>query len=197
MINKKSLWFLTLFSLILVLSVYYITMPSELLMNDKTNISSKDTSKKNSSKNTNKSSSKKNSSVKAKETVKTTEENKIKTRVKESNTLETMRALEDEKVSKELESLQVVLNDDKSSVDEKNKAYDKMKELNNNKAEESSLEDKIKKEFELDSYVKIEGDKIKVVISSSEHDMTLANKIMRSIQSNYKDNKYITVKFQK
>lgn len=197
MINKKSLWFLTLFSLILVLSVYYITMPSELLMNDKTNISSKDTSKKNSSKNTNKSSSKKNSSVKAKETVKTTEENKIKTKVKESNTLETMRALEDEKVSKELESLQVVLNDDKSSVDDKNKAYDKMKELNNNKAEESSLEDKIKKEFELDSYVKIEGDKIKVVISSSEHDMTLANKIMRSIQSNYKDNKYITVKFQK
>ena len=32
MINKKSLWFLTLFSLILVLSVYYITMPSELLI---------------------------------------------------------------------------------------------------------------------------------------------------------------------
>ena len=31
MINKKSLWFVTLFSLILVLSVYYITMPSELL----------------------------------------------------------------------------------------------------------------------------------------------------------------------
>ena len=32
MINKKNLWFLTLFSLVLVLSVYYITMPSELLM---------------------------------------------------------------------------------------------------------------------------------------------------------------------
>ena len=32
MINKKNLWFLTLFSLILVLSVYYITMPSELLL---------------------------------------------------------------------------------------------------------------------------------------------------------------------
>ena len=31
MINKKNLWFLTLFSLVLVLSVYYVTMPSELL----------------------------------------------------------------------------------------------------------------------------------------------------------------------
>ena len=184
MINKKSLWFLTLFSLILVLSVYYITMPSELLMSDNTNISSKDTKKKTSTKS------------KTKETVKT-EEDKNKTDVRKSNTLETMRALEDEEVSKEIEELQVVLNNDKSSVDEKNKAYDKMKELNNKKAEESSLEEKIKKDFELESYVKIEGDKIKVVINSNEHDMTLANKIMRSIQSNYKDNKYITVKFQK
>ena len=32
MINKKNLWFLTLFSLILVLSIYYITMPNELLI---------------------------------------------------------------------------------------------------------------------------------------------------------------------
>lgn len=42
MINKKSLWFLTLFSLILVLSVYYITMPSELLLT--TNNASKEES---------------------------------------------------------------------------------------------------------------------------------------------------------
>ena len=31
MITKQNLWFLTLFSLILVLSVYYITLPNELL----------------------------------------------------------------------------------------------------------------------------------------------------------------------
>ena len=35
MINKKGVWFLTLFSLILVLSVYYITMPLELLITNK------------------------------------------------------------------------------------------------------------------------------------------------------------------
>ena len=32
MIKKQNLWFLTLFSLILVLSVYYITMPNDLLV---------------------------------------------------------------------------------------------------------------------------------------------------------------------
>lgn len=30
MINKKNLWFLTLFSLVLVLSIYYVTMPSDV-----------------------------------------------------------------------------------------------------------------------------------------------------------------------
>lgn len=36
MINKQNLWFLTLFCLILVLSVYYVTMPSELLLTNAT-----------------------------------------------------------------------------------------------------------------------------------------------------------------
>jgi len=31
MINKQNLWFLTLFSLILILGVYYVTMPKDLL----------------------------------------------------------------------------------------------------------------------------------------------------------------------
>ena len=31
MINKQKLWFLTLFSLILILGVYYITLPNDLL----------------------------------------------------------------------------------------------------------------------------------------------------------------------
>lgn len=37
MINKKNLWFLTLFSLVLVLSIYYVTMPNEIFSSN-TNI---------------------------------------------------------------------------------------------------------------------------------------------------------------
>ena len=39
MINKQSMWFLTLLSLVLILGVYYVTMPSDLL---KTKITSDD-----------------------------------------------------------------------------------------------------------------------------------------------------------
>ena len=43
MINKKSVWFLTLFSLILVLSIYYITMPSEMLLTTRGDYENKET----------------------------------------------------------------------------------------------------------------------------------------------------------
>ena len=45
MINKQNLWFLTLFSLILVLSVYYITMPNELLLTNNSAVVDKDEEK--------------------------------------------------------------------------------------------------------------------------------------------------------
>ena len=39
--NKQNLWFLTLFSLILILGVYYITLPSEIFNSNTKNVSSK------------------------------------------------------------------------------------------------------------------------------------------------------------
>ena len=167
MINKKNLWFLTLFSLILVLSVYYVTMPNELLLTN-------------------------NSAT----VNKTEEENKEVVVVDESDLLTSLRVESDEEVSKEIEELKVVLTDSKSSVEEKNQAFDKMKSLNNIKAEEEKLQNKIKEELNLSSFVKKTDDNIKVVISSNKHDTTLANKIMRLIQSNYDKKMYISVEFK-
>lgn len=41
MINKQNLWFMTLFSLILVLGVYYVTVPNDTLEKMKTKIEEK------------------------------------------------------------------------------------------------------------------------------------------------------------
>jgi spoIIIAH len=167
MINKKNIWFLTLFSLILVLSVYYITMPSELLL---TNFTGKELET-SSSKDTNVS-------------------------VEESTVIAALKVQDEEERLEELDSLKLILMDTKSTVDEKNKAFEKMKNLDINKAEETKLEEKIKTEFNLESFIKIENDKIKVVVDSDKNDTSLANKIMRSIQSNYTEKMYITVEFK-
>ncbi len=169
MINKKSIWFLTLFSLILVLSVYYVTMPSELLLNNNSNYTKEETEKK--------------------------EDTTVK--VEESEILVALRVEADETLNEELDKLKKTLTDSNATTDEKNEAYDKMKTLNNNRGQEETLEKLIKDTHNLDSFVKIDGDQIKVVIASEKHDVKLANEIMRTVQSNFQNKMYISVKFEK
>ena len=155
MINKQNLWFLTLFCLILVLSVYYVTMPSELLLTNATG--NKDSEK----------------------TV----------TVKESEILTSLRVERDAKMQDELADLRFILTNLESSIQDKNEAFDKMKKLNRNRGEEEKLETKIKEKLNFKSFIKIDGD-------SKEHDEKMANNIMRLIQEEYKEKKYISVKFQ-
>ncbi len=161
MINKRSIWFLTLFSLILVLSVYYITMPSELLLNTNANYN---------------------------ETTNKEEKN-------ETTYLVSLKLEKESNLQKEMEALQIILMDNSKTISEKNDAYNKIKDLNSNKALEEKLESLIKEKHNLESYIKIKGDQIEVIVNSSDKSTTLANNIMRSIQENFKEEKYITVKF--
>ena len=167
MINKRSLWFLTLFSLILVLTVFYITMPSELLM--ATNNGSKEDT----------------------ETVSASVENE------ESAELVALRVESEEKLLDEITELKKVLTDSNSSTEEKNAAFEKMQDLNKNRGTEESLENKIKNEFNLKSFVSIDEMSVTVVVDSKEHDKALANKIMRLVQEEFETSMSISVKFQK
>ena len=166
MINKQKLWFLTLFSLILVLSIYYITMPKEVFESKKENEVNKEN------------------------------DNKVNIEISDSSSLDVLRVSDDEARLKEIEDLRIVLTNVDSSIDEKNKAYEKLKLIEQNKGKEESLEDKIKSEFNLNSYVKINNNQIKITVVESKHNYELANNIIRSIQEEYNERMYITVKFQ-
>ena len=162
MINKQSLWFITLFSLVLVLGIYYVTMPNELL--------------------------------KTKETVKNASK-EVEVNLEESDMLLALRVERDEEIVKSMEELESILTSAESSSQEKNDAFEELKNLNLTKGKEQELEEKILKDFKIKSFIKIQNDQIKIVINSSEHNPTIANDIMRSIQSEYDSKMYITVKF--
>ncbi len=167
MINKQNLWFLTLFSLILVLSVYYITMPNDLLTK----------------------------AVTTEE--KETKDEEVKDTVEEVSSLTAMRVSLEEERQGLMDDLQEQLTSDTISSEEKNNAYEQLKYLNTLQSKEEELEKQIKKELKLDSFVKIDNTNVSVVCVSSKHDSSLANSIMRLIQSGYEEKMYITVKFQK
>lgn len=173
MINKQSLWFLTLFSLILVLSVYYITMPNELLLT--------------------------NNSAYNKEEKKARDDKTVKTGVvvEESELLVAMRVNLEEERSMKKSDLEGLLTNNEATTKEKNEALEELKYLNFLTSQEETLEAKLKTELELDSFIEIDGTQITVVAIKDKHDSSLANNIMRTIQSVYDEKMYITVKFEK
>lgn len=169
MINKQSLWFLTLFSLILVLSVYYITMPNELLLSNN------------------------NSYVSTEKTDKTDE---VVVQVEESDLLTAMRvSLDSERLSIK-EDLESSLTDVNKTAEEKNNIYEQLKLLTDIQGREEKIEAKIKTNLKLDSFVKIEDDQVSVVLVAKSHDKTLANSIMRLVQEEFTDKMFISVKFE-
>ena len=169
MINKQNLWFLTLFSLILVLSVYYITMPSDLLV-----------------------------ASKAAENTSETESNseEEETTISETNNLTALRVSLEEERDATKSQLEATMTDENSTTEEKNNAYEQLKYLSEVEGTEEKLEKLIKENYKLDSFVKVDTTQIKVVAVAKEHDNTLANNIMRTIQNEFEDKQTITVKFE-
>ena len=116
--------------------------------------------------------------------------------VEKSEVLQALRVQADEDLMKELDSLKLILNDATKSADDKNQAFDKMKELNINKAKETELEKLVEEKLKIKAFIKIKEDQIKVIVDSSEHSTSLANSIMRLLQEEFNEKKYITVQFK-
>lgn len=162
MINKQNLWFVTLFSLILILGIYYVSIDDEVA-----------------------------SVLKAED--KNTQEEVIE--ITENDALVALEVENDEEKQALMEEYQEVLLDKKSTLQEKNVAYENLQKLNNSKGEENKIKSMIKEKFNLDAFVKIKDNTISVVVASKEHDTEKANNIIRSVQELYDDEMYITVKF--
>ncbi len=212
MINKQNLWFLTLFSLILVLSVYYVTMPNDLLLTNNGAVGSQKNEQTSVSKDTNTDTTKNEDTKKDdmkstttkdnkdnKDTNTTTKDNKdnnTTVTIKESETLEALRVSLNQEREAEKTKLQSLLTNSSATSEEKNNAYEKLQEINTVTSEEATLEKKLKEKYKMSVFVKIENKEITVVVDNDKHDTTLANNIMRSVQENFKEKRYITVQFK-
>lgn len=161
MINKQNLWFATLFSLILILGVYYLKID--------------DTAK----------SVLKNVDPKEKENVE----------INSSDVLVSLEVEKEEEKQKLISKYEDILLSESSSIEEKNTAYENIQNLNSKTSTEDKIKALIKKEFTLDSCVKINDTSITITINKKEHNKNLANNIIRKVQELFEKEQYITVKF--
>lgn len=163
MLNKQNIWFMILFSLILVLGIYYVTIPNDVL--EKVNIES------------------------------AVDDVKVE-KVIEESPLNALRVNKEISRQEKIDSLESSLTNESLSTEEKNNTYEMLKLLNEVQGKEENYEKKLKKEFGLDCYTKIDNSDITVICISKEHDASLANNIMRLVQKEYNSKMNITVKFQ-
>ena len=159
--NKQNLYLISLFSIILILCIYYISIPNNLLDNIEPTIASSSES----------------------------------IEVVDTSNLVGLRVENDEMVLSQIEDLQnTIVNKDKT-VEEKNLAYEQLKNINKIKGKQEEIEKIIKSDYKFDSFVKIDKDQVNIVISSKEHNKEIANNIIKKVQSLFDTKKYITVKF--
>ena len=158
--NKQNLYFISLFSIILILCIYYISIPNNLL-----------------------------------ETLEPTVSESETIEVADTSNLVGLRVENDEMVLAKVTDLQNTIVDSTKSTEEKNLAYEQLKNINQTKGKQEEIENIIKKEYNYDSFVKIENDQVSIVISSKEHNKEIANNIIKKVQSLFDTKKYITVKF--
>ena len=118
--NKKNLLYVSLISLILILSIYYISIPNNLLENIEPTIS----------------------------------EN-INISTNEISNLVGLRVENEEMVISKIEELQNTITDKTKSLEEKNIAYEQLKNINHIKGKQEEIEKIIKKDFNYESFVKI------------------------------------------
>ena len=135
-------------------------------------------------------------STQSKEENKTTTEEDEENTISEVDDLTALRVSLDEERDKEKAELKKAMTNEEATTDEKNNAYEQLKYLSVIEGEEEKLEKLIKKEHNLNSFVKVDSNTITVVAAKKKHDVSLANNIMRTIQGEYDTKKTITVKFE-
>ena len=115
--NKKNLWFLTLFSLVLVLSIYYVTMPEDLLKASTTGLN-----------------------------VSTINEEEINVNIEESDAISALKVEDNSKTNDTLNELEEQLTDTTTSTEEKNNVYEQIQTIHTNSGLEEVIEKKIAKD---------------------------------------------------
>lgn len=165
--NKKNLWFLTLFSLVLVLSIYYVTMPEDLLAASTSGLNTTD---------------------------KKTTDN-IQVDITESDAISALKVEDNSKTNDTLDELQNKLTSETATTEEKNSVYEQIKSIHTNSGIEETIEKKVKTTYNCETFAKIEDTSVKVVVDKCENSKTLANNIMRLVQEQFDDKMYISVQF--
>jgi stage III sporulation protein AH len=180
LLKKQTVWLLTMLSLVVVLSVYYITSP-EQKGNDITAVQQKSKDQ-----------------LANKQSTQKTADKSGKTVVSQvsDDTFDAVRLQLEDQRSQEKEDLQTKLASTDLPADQRSEAYDQMQKLNETAQKEEVLETLIKTLGYDDALVRADGDKVNITVKSKkQHSASAANDIIQLVKKEI-DTNFVAVEFQ-
>lgn len=168
--KRETIWFGTLFILLVALSILYVVIPTDQTFQIPT-------------------------STKTDDPVIEEVSGEVVTAM-ESDAITAMQVARDEELDALIATANETINNPESSTEDKNNAYEEMKGITDTKSLEDELEKLIQDTYQVANFIKVSTDRIEVVVATTNYDATLANNIMRTIQERFDKHMYITVKFE-
>lgn len=188
LLKKQTVWLLTMLSLVVVLSVYYITSPDQK-GSDLTAVEQKVKNQidqqqgKSSTKNTAKTDASNGSTV-------------VSTDSSDSTFDSVRMELQDQR-SQQIDQLQSIIASTDLPADKRSAAYDQMQKLNQAAQQEEVLETLIKAMGYDDALVEADGERVNVTVKSNKtHSTSAANDIIQLVKKEIGDTNYVAVEFQ-
>lgn len=183
LLKKQTVWLLTMLSLVVVLSVYYITSPEQ----NGTELAATEEEKE------------KDVQVENKEEAQVTEtesDGSVISSVASDEVFEALRLKLDEERSKTKEQLRDIMASTELPATERGDAYDRIQELDDVARKEQVLETLIVAMGYEDALVRADGENVRITVKSNEPSASAANDIIQMVKSEIGQLQAVAVEFQ-
>ena len=190
LLKKQTVWLLTMLSLVVVLSVYYLTAPEE---NAADLPATEEQKNQNESQSESKGESKEDSK---KETGTSTEDTGSSVTIASGDEFEALRMQIEDERAKLNEELTVKMGDTDLSAEERDEAYAKIEQLSETKVKENIIENLIVAMDYNAALVRVDGTDVKVSVKADKQTKTEANNIIRLVRKEVENAQNVVVNFQ-
>lgn len=189
LLKKQTVWLLTMLSLVVVLSVYYLTAPEENAA-DLTSTEEQKESK------TESEIESKDEKEKDKEKETSTDESGSSVTIASGDEFEALRMQIEDERAKLNEELTVKMGDTDLSAEERDEAYAKIEQLSETKVKENIIENLIVAMDYNAALVRVDGTDVKVSVKADKQTKTEANNIIRLVRKEVENAQNVVVNFQ-
>ncbi|MCK2016686.1 SpoIIIAH-like family protein [Peribacillus frigoritolerans] len=193
LLKKQTVWLLTMLSLVVVLSVYYLTAPEENAADMTATEQMEQEENKTESKTENKAETK-GETKSEKETSKNTEGSSVT--IASGDEFESLRMQIEDERAKLNEELTAKMGNTELSAEERDEAYAKIEQLSETKVKENIIENLIVAMDYNAALVRVDGTDVKVSVKADKQTKTEANNIIRLVRKEVSDAQNVVVDFQ-